>query len=120
MEEPNLERGVGRFSFLDDIKPRDPWDEPFYACVTGWFYLNPDSYADLLEEVRDGGYSDCRIEIKVTPVGHRPIDRVWDVTSHSTLFILEASVQFTRKVFEEKNSVEGTSKNSDLRAFVRV
>jgi hypothetical protein len=102
----SLERGIGRFSFRDDIAPRDPWAKPFYACVGGWFCLKPDSYADVWEQVRDGGYSDCLIDISVAPVGNKGLESLWDVKLHPSLFIVEVSVQFTRKVFEEKKAVE--------------
>jgi hypothetical protein len=101
-----LERGIGVFSFHDDIERRNPWDKPFYACVSGWFCLKPDSYADLWEQVRDGGYSDCLIDIRVAPVGSKGFETLWDVEAHRHLFILGVSVRFTRKVFEEKKAVE--------------
>jgi hypothetical protein len=101
----SLERGIGRFSFYADREPVDPWGKRFYACVGGWFCLKPESYADLWEQVREGGYSDCPIDIQVAPVGGG-LETLWDVEVHPSLFIMGVSVQFTRKVFEEKKAVE--------------
>jgi hypothetical protein len=88
-EENNLERGIGRFSLFNT------------ASVSAWFYLPELLYADILEEVRHGGYSDCRIVIAVAPL-RQPL-REWDVSS-SRLFILAASVEFTRKVLKSVES----------------
>ncbi len=88
------------------MKPIDPWDNGFYACVGGWFCLKPDLHADLWAQVRDGGYAVCMIVINVAPLGHKGPESLWDIEIHRSLFILGVSVKLTRKVFEEKKVVE--------------
>jgi hypothetical protein len=96
-----LERGIGLLSFFDRREQRDDIDGND-AFVGGWFCLKPDLYADLWEQVREGGYSDCLIDLDVAPVAGKGFGWVWDVEAYRSLFILSASVKFTRKAFEEK------------------
>jgi hypothetical protein len=94
-----LERGIGIFVFSKAQAPRD--DIPGRdAFVHGWFYLKLDSYAAVWDQVRDGGYVDCFIDLGIGPVGYETFESTWDV-NHS-LFIESASLQFTRKPIAHK------------------
>src|SRR5262249_39071260 len=43
-------------------------DARAHPLLHGWFYLKPDSYAAVWDQVRDGGYVGCNITMKVGPV----------------------------------------------------
>jgi hypothetical protein len=65
--------------------------------VFGWFYLkNSDSYAAVWDQVRDGGYLDCNIQLGVSPVRlDMPDTWIWD--ARHPLSIETVSLRFTRK-----------------------
>jgi hypothetical protein len=81
-----LKQGIGCFYFSD---------AQAHPLLHGWFYLTPDSYAAVWDQVRDGGYVDCNIALKVGPVQNELPPHVWDVSQ--ALFILAVSLRFTRK-----------------------
>ena len=44
-----------------------------------FYYLKPDSFIGVWEQVRDGGYVGCDITISIDPVKFEGFGRVWDV-----------------------------------------
>jgi hypothetical protein len=86
-----LKQGIGRFYFSD---------AGAHPLLHGWFYLKPDSYAAVWDQVRDGGYVGCNITLKVGPVQNELPPKVWDVSQ--PLFILAVSLRFTRKPIANK------------------
>jgi hypothetical protein len=88
-KEP-LEKGFGLFIYR----------EPAHALATqidGWCCLEPESYAELWNQVREGGYTDCRMELAVEPVELNDDEWEWDVIGNFALFITSVSINFTRK-----------------------
>jgi len=85
-----LKQGIGCFYFSD---------VQAHPLLHGWFYLKPDSYAAVWDQVRDGGYVGCNITMKVGPVQNELPPKVWDVSQ--PLFIL-AVLRFTRKPIADK------------------
>ena len=79
-----LERGIGQLFFLTS--------EVF---VHGWYYSPSDIYSDIWDQVLNGGYTDCTIELHVGPISYNGEDPVWDISQ--PLFIDDATVHFTRK-----------------------
>jgi hypothetical protein len=63
--------------------------------VHGWYFSPPDIYADIWDQVLNGGYVDCLIDLTVAPINYDGEDPVWD-TGHP-LFINDATVNFTRR-----------------------
>ena len=86
-----IKQGVGCFYFSD---------AQAHPLLHGWFYLKPDSYAAVWDQVRDGGYVGCNITMKVGPVQNELPPKVWDVSQ--SLFVLAVSLRFTRKPIADK------------------
>lgn len=94
-----LKQGIGCFYFSDAQAPRDDLPGMLDPLLHGWFYLKPDSYAAVWDQVRDG-YAGCNITMKVGPVQNELPPKVWDVSQ--SLFILAVSLRFTRKPIADK------------------
>jgi hypothetical protein len=95
--EPWTEQGIGVLNFLDDVAPN--FDRGFQACIGGGVCLTHEYYVELWEQLRQGGYSDCRFTIQVAPLSVKGMGWLWDVSAkRKQLFILGASVCFTRGV----------------------
>jgi hypothetical protein len=95
-----LKQGIGSLFFNDPQAPRDNLPGMLDPLLQGWFYLKPDSYAAVWDQVRDGGYVGCNIILRVGPVQNELPPRVWDVSQ--TLFILAVSLRFTRRPLANK------------------
>jgi hypothetical protein len=63
-------------------------DEDF---VHGWFFFKPNNYAAVWDQVREGGYEGCAIDLGVQPVQD---DDVW---KGNPLSIVTASFRFDRR-----------------------
>ena len=94
-----LKQGIGCFYCSDSQAPRDDLPGMLDPLLDGWFYLKPDSYAAVWDQVRDGGYG-CSITLKVGPVQNELPPKVWDVSQ--ALFILAVSLRFTRRPIANK------------------
>jgi len=94
-----LERGIGEFRFHGEMPSRDdlPGMDPF---LSGLFYLKPESYSALWDQVREGGYASCEITISVDPVKSEGFGRAWDVSQQLT--ISSVALNFTRKPIADK------------------
>jgi hypothetical protein len=83
-----LERGIGYLLHY-------PSDETF----GGWFCLKPPDFAEIWEQIRNGGYSDCDVTLWVGPVtSSKGPDWLWqlsDNTRVNALFIEAADISFT-------------------------
>jgi hypothetical protein len=86
-----LKQGIGCFYFSDARA---------HPLLHGWFFLKPDSYTAVWDQVRDGGYVGCNIILNVGPVQNELPPKVWDVSQ--PLFILAVSLRFTRKPIANK------------------
>jgi hypothetical protein len=95
-----LKQGIGCLFFNDPQAPRDNLPGMLDPLLQGWFYLKPDSYAAVWDQVREGGYVGCSIILRVGPVQNELPPKVWDVTQ--TLFILAVSLRFTRRPLANK------------------
>jgi hypothetical protein len=94
-KEP-LKAGFGLFNYRESVAA-------LATHIGGWFCLEPESYAELWNQVREGGYSDCRMELVVEPVEFIGVEWEWDVVGNFGLFITSVSIDFTRKsVFENR------------------
>jgi hypothetical protein len=94
-----LKQGIGCFYFSDPQVARDNLPGMLDPVLNGWFYLKPDSYAAVWDQIRDGGYG-CSITLKVGPVQNELPPKVWDVSQ--ALFILAVSLRFTRRPIANK------------------
>jgi hypothetical protein len=83
---------------------------PLATHIGGWFCLEPESYAELWNQVREGGYSDCRMQLDVGPVGFNGVEWEWDVVSDFGLFITSVSIDFTRKPVSENGTKKKLSR----------
>src|SRR5262249_28990442 len=95
-----LKQGIGCFYCSDSQAPRDDLPGMLDPLLDGWFYLKPDSYAAVWDQVRDGGYVGCSITLKVGPVQNELPPHVWDVSQ--PLSILAVWLRFTRKPIANK------------------
>jgi hypothetical protein len=85
-----LPEGVlGEFSFFDASPEMD-------AFLSGWFVLNVQSLEDAWNQVGQGGYSECRIGLKVGPVERPARGWLWDVAKSPHLVIDTVTVSFER------------------------
>ena len=68
------------------------------GLVSGWISLKSDDFAEVWEQVRKGGYSDCVIEIAVRPVEFLGDDTgwQWNVIDHQVIQVTAMIVQFVR------------------------
>jgi hypothetical protein len=81
------------------------WISDHPSLVHGRFYLKSDARAAIWDQVRAGGYVDCRITLSVTPVRLKASSFAMD---GNPLSVESADVQFTRRPIAEKpaNPVE--------------
>jgi hypothetical protein len=79
-----LEHGVGLFMFFQH-----------QGKVGGWFSLDTQSYMEVWDQVREGTYTDCVIDMEVGPVGSSGPAWTWDVEAR--FFVLSVSICFHRK-----------------------
>jgi hypothetical protein len=78
-----------------------------YNFGNGCFYLQKEWFTAVWDQVRDGGYSDCRIGVNAEPVelrGSRPVV-IWN--SKDILFIDSLELQFHRKTAKVRTSLFG-------------
>jgi len=102
----SLQRGIGLLHFHE---AQDQDHHISDAFVHGQIWLNSDSYASVWDQVRDGGYVECRIDISVGPV--KNLDKItWDI--RRPLFIDNASLVFTRKPISEKPADQAAPRRS--------
>lgn len=80
-----LQRGIGQLFYNLDA------DEVF---VHGWHFSAADHLSDIWDQVLNGGYVDCTIELHVGPINYHGEDPIWDISQ--PLFIDDATVYFTR------------------------
>jgi hypothetical protein len=83
-----LEGGIGRVFYIPDGSDGEPF-------VHGWMYLPPDEHAALLQQLTSGAFSDCTIDLTVTPIEWGGEDAVW-VTDRGPLLIEAVQLRFTR------------------------
>jgi len=87
-----LERGIGQLFYLsskaDDVSSND-------IFVHGWYFLTPENYSSIWDQVSDTGYADCLIDLHIGPIDYSGEDAVWHVGQ--PLFIDDATIHFTRK-----------------------
>jgi hypothetical protein len=81
-----IEEAIGGLWFVDD--------EHVDELIHGWFFMNPNAYAELWEQVRGGGYSSCIFSLEVGPVEGAKGEEVW---RNNALSILSASISFARR-----------------------
>ena len=74
------------------------------GTVGGWISLKPNDFSEVWEQVRQGGYVDCLIEITIRPVEFLGEDTgwEWDVIHNQGIYITDASVQFVRTSARKK------------------
>jgi hypothetical protein len=93
---------IGCLYFNDPQAPRDNLPGMLDPMLQGWLYLKPQSYAAAWDQIRDGGYVNCNIFLKVGPVQNELPPKLWDVSQ--TLFIFAVSLRFTRRPLANKPS----------------
>jgi hypothetical protein len=76
------------------------------AFIDGWFSLRGKSYDAVWDQVQNGGYAECRIDIGLGPLLSEPPNFVWEVSR--PVFILTASVRFTRKPSPQDQAKQAT------------
>lgn len=89
-----LKTGFGLFIYREALSA-------LATHIAGWFCLDRQS-SELWDQVREGGYSDCRMELDVEPVKFNGQEWEWDVAENLGLFITSVSIDFTRKPVSEK------------------
>jgi hypothetical protein len=74
------------------------------GVVGGWISLKSNDFSEVWEQVRQGGYSDCFIEITVRPIEFLGEDTgwEWDVVNHQVIYITAAILQFERTAAKKK------------------
>src|SRR5262245_6922684 len=74
------------------------------GVVSVWVSSKSDDFAEVWEQVRQGGYSDCFIEIAVRLVEFlgNDIGWQWDVTNYQTIQVTAIMVQFVRTPARKK------------------
>ena len=85
-EAPKNKKTLGALSYMRDQNyPR------------GWFYLeNSEWFTAVWDQVREGGYSDCRIAVGAGPVESSGVeDWIWN--ADRGLYIDSVGIQFDRK-----------------------
>ena len=79
-----LERGIGLLAYTSS------------GFIHGWYFSPTNIHSDIWDQVLNGGYTDCMIELAVEPINYDSgDDPVWDTSQ--PLFIDSAIVYFTRK-----------------------
>jgi hypothetical protein len=79
-----LEKGIGKLFCTRE------------AFIHGWYFSPTNIHSDIWDQVLNGGYTDCMIELAVEPINYDSgDDPVWDISQ--PLFIDSAIVYFTRK-----------------------
>ena len=70
------------------------------GTVGGGSALKPHDFSEVWEQVRQGGYVDCIIEITIRPVEFLGEDTgwEWDVIHNQGIYITDASVRFCTHV----------------------
>jgi hypothetical protein len=81
-----LNNAIGGLWFIED--------EDF---VHGWCFLRSNNYVALWDQVRDGGYVDCAINLGVEPIQQ---DEVW---KDNPLSIVSAAIDFTHKPIADRS-----------------
>jgi hypothetical protein len=81
-----MEEAIGGLWFADD--------QDLDEFLHGWFFMNPTAYAELWEQVRGGGYSNCIFSLGVGPVKGEEGEEIW---KNNPLSILSASISFARR-----------------------
>jgi hypothetical protein len=91
---------VGEPTAADDTPLQRGIGQLFYNAgsdgvfVHGWYFSPSDIYSDIWDQVLNGAYRDCSIDLTVEPINYDGENPVWD-TSHP-LFINDATVNFMR------------------------
>jgi hypothetical protein len=103
-----LNGGLGSFSYYpaEPAHADIPASDAFLSC---WFCLNPQSYEDAWQQVRNGGYSECFIRVEVGPVESPHMGWLWKVEQKLHLVISTVSVHFKRPVPKRVEVDEPTS-----------
>lgn len=83
-----LEGGIGRVFYIPDGSDGDPF-------VHGWMYLPPDEHAALLQQLTSGAFTDCTLDLTVTPVEWDVEDAVWMI-DRGPLLVTAVQLRFTR------------------------
>ena len=68
------------------------------ANIGGWVSLRREDFSEIWEQVRQGGYAECFIDVDIKPVkflGEAGWE--WDVRNNQGIYITEASIKFVRK-----------------------
>jgi hypothetical protein len=65
--------------------------------IGGWFCLRPSDFAEAWEQIRNGGYSECDIEMEIGPVVGKGPDWLWQTSNNRALFIEAARIDFTKQ-----------------------
>ena len=99
VNEKPLKAGFGLFVYREAVAG-------LAAHIGGWFCLERDSHAELWDQVRQGGYSDCWMNLDVEPVEFNGHEWEWDVAKNLGLFITSVSIDFTRKAVSESRTKE--------------
>jgi hypothetical protein len=94
-----LTTGFGVFVYRDALRG-------LATHIGGWFCLDRESYAELWDQVREGGYSDCRMTLNLEPAKFDGAEWIWDVGRNLALFITWVSIEFTRKPVSESSTKE--------------
>jgi len=89
-ELPNLERGIGTIELLDV--------EPDNVDAKANVYLEKPYFDELWKQVRKGGYTECDLMISVAPVLRKGTLSIWNVSERQSLFILNATISFARRL----------------------
>ena len=99
---------------FDSGEPTDATNAPLYNAIgclqhdvgwlSGWVSLKSRDFSEVWEQVRQGGYTDCLIDISVQPVEFLGEDTgwEWDVVNHQVIYITDAAVQFVRTTVRKK------------------
>ena len=86
-----LQGGVGRLFYLANSGDDG---EPF---VHGWLFLDDEAHAALVQQVTIGTFSDCTLDLSVTPVEWEVEDPIW-VIDRGPLLIEAVQLRFSRMV----------------------
>jgi hypothetical protein len=102
------EGALGLFSFREGHEAEDdqPAQDPF---LSGWLVLNAQSLQDTWDQVLHGDYTDCTIQIAISPVESSGGNWRWDVKRTPHLEIDTVEVSFTRKAARPEVQAEARS-----------
>ena len=56
-----------------------------HNTIGGWFCLRPSDFAEAWEQMRNGGYSKCDIELEIGPVVSKGPDWLWQTSNDRAL-----------------------------------